>query len=454
MVFQHWAFGSSQNKDPVFFAMQCRARVQISRDNTFRRVWGPGQWITQLKKTLSEHAGDPLEVVFELIVAKLFQEYHGRRTQTLGSLLQEAKQHWPRTLPHNKPACLSLPEVTRQTAWRLLEDKHLRSHPLAVVNAAFEHITPVGAKQHRGQYFTPAAVMQAAVKMVNPQPCEHLLDPACGSGGFVFHGWLRMLKNATDHPASFKQLLGSCTGWELDPQAIRLAHLVNHAVCNNQLEFYTMNSLNPHQNPQPHKHYDVIVANPPFAGTVRDIAMLKHYELGHTSDSVCAKQAARDMLFVERILQLLRPGGRAAIVLPTGLLNNASSQTFRKFVSRKARIVAVVDAPRALFLPHTSLHTSVLLLQRWNADSGDPFYHCPFQEDYPVFLGASRECGTTRQGAYLAMPDALGQVQTDVLGQTVCAHDWHNHEGLSACGLAEHFMAWARDHGVSFWNGC
>jgi len=118
--------------------------------------------------------------------------------------------------------------------------------------------------------------------------------------------------------------------------------------------------------------FDVILANPPFAGEMKDRKMLGHYELARPAlkragDDKQPKEE-RDVLFIERILKMLKPGGRAAIVLPQGKFNNSSLAFIREWILKKARLLAVVGLHPNTFKPHTGTKTSVLFVQRYTQE--------------------------------------------------------------------------------------
>ena len=115
--------------------------------------------------------------------------------------------------------------------------------------------------------------------------------------------------------------------------------------------------------------FGVVFANPPFAGEMKDRKMLAHYELAkpalkRAGDDKQPKEE-RDVLFIERILKMLKPGGRAAIVLPQGKFNNSSLSFIRKWILKKARLLAVVGLHPNTFKPHTGTKTSVLFVQKY-----------------------------------------------------------------------------------------
>jgi type I restriction enzyme M protein len=116
--------------------------------------------------------------------------------------------------------------------------------------------------------------------------------------------------------------------------------------------------------------FDVILTNPPFAGEMKDRKMLAHYELAKPALKRAKDKAPkeeRDVLFIERVLKILKPGGRAAIVLPQGKFNNSSLAFIREWILKKARLLAVVGLHPNTFKPHTGTKTSVLFFQKYTA---------------------------------------------------------------------------------------
>ena len=106
--------------------------------------------------------------------------------------------------------------------------------------------------------------------------------------------------------------------------------------------------------------FDILMANPPFAGDIKQSDMLSPYELAHKTNGKLESAVGRDLLFIERNLDFLKPGGRMAIVLPQGRFNNSSDQRVREFIMERCRILAVVGLHPNSFKPHTGTKTSVV----------------------------------------------------------------------------------------------
>jgi len=128
---------------------------------------------------------------------------------------------------------------------------------------------------------------------------------------------------------------------------------------------------------------------------------------------------------VERNLQFLRPGGRMAIVLPQGRLNNTTDKYIRDFVADKARILAVVGLQGNTFKPHTGTKTSVLFLQKWNNDPGaGPL--CDKADNYPIFFAVSQAGGKDSSGEYVYLKDGHGRRLYDLHCHPMVNHDLFN----------------------------
>jgi type I restriction enzyme M protein len=189
-------------------------------------------------------------------------------------------------------------------------------------------------------------------------------------------------------------------------------------------------------------NFDILLTNPPFAGEIREASLLRNYELAMKKGKV-PKKVERDLLFIERALQLIKPGGRMAIVLPQGKLNNTNTEYVRKWLMDKARILAVVGLHVNTFKPHTGTKTSVLFLQKWN-DNPELGPLNPYQEDYPIFMAVSKKPGKDNSGEYVYKKDEKGNYILDEKGRRILDHDLDK--------IAEAFIKFAKEQGFSFWK--
>jgi hypothetical protein len=272
------------------------------------------------------------------------------------------------------------------------------------------------------------------VRMMNPHESETVIDTAAGSAGFtvhsIFHVWKQIFADEgmpISNLFTMEAKPQRCHDYvrdkvfaiDFDEKSVRVARCLNLIAGDGQTNVLHLNTLDwPHWDErikqdedwqetygpgwaklkklrQPKKQnrtfgFDVLMANPPFAGDIKQSDMLSPYELGHKTNGKLESKVGRDLLFIERNLDFLRPGGRMAVVLPQGRFNNSSDQRVREFIAERCRILAVVGLHPNTFKPHTGTKTSVLFVQKWNDDASDPRYHCPRTDDYPIFFATQQ----------------------------------------------------------------
>ncbi len=187
------------------------------------------------------------------------------------------------------------------------------------------------------------------------------------------------------------------------------------------------------------------------AGDIKESRILHQYELGFKSNGKAQSKVGRDILFIKRNLDFLKPGGRMAIVLPQGRFNNTSDKHIREFISWHGRILAVVGLHGNTFKPHTGTKTSVLFVQKWN-NNPDAGPLCRKVVDYPIFFAVSEKGGKNNSGDYIYVKNGDGKERLDKNGHLIVDHDLHNHDGELPDGIAEAFINWATGEKLSFWR--
>lgn len=138
--------------------------------------------------------------------------------------------------------------------------------------------------------------------------------------------------------------------------------------------------------------FDIVMANPPFAGDIKETRLLGKYELGKNTKGKIQSKVGRDILFIERNLDFLKPGGRMAVVLPQGRFNNSTDKYIREYIAQRCRILAVVGLHGNTFKPHTGTKTSVMFVQKWDDKL------CPKQDDYNIFFATQQKSGKDNSG--------------------------------------------------------
>ena len=251
-----------------------------------------------------------------------------------------------------------------------LEAINLSKTDLDVKGVAFEQFMDGFFKGDFGQYFTPRPIIEFAVKMMKPQHDWDVLDPACGSGGFLLHALDFMRTKAADyfdpgtveyynywHEFASKHLFGI----EISDEIARVAKMnmiVHDDGHTNVISFDALDSIekmHDHNSGFEEGKFDLILTNPPFGSTIKksEKPYLSGYELGKTKDAKGKEkdrpQQSSEVLFIERIWNFLKPGGKAAIILPDGILTNSSAQYVRDYILEKFQLLAVVSLPQHAF---------------------------------------------------------------------------------------------------------
>ena len=429
---------------------------------------------------------DVFEEIFKIIYAKLYDEKLARERregqevvfrkyqdpqktyEVVNGLFQDAVREWPDTFEPTERIKISPDRLN--TCVPFLEGIRLFDTGLAeyeIIDSSFEYLITEVAKGNKGQYFTPRYVIKMCVLMLNPKTEENVIDPACGSGGFLLHAmyyvWENYLNNATaqkDYAAS------RLFGLDFDDNMRRISQALMLIAGDGKHNIFKRNSLDardwqgvdaedarhalrplllPLENLADSKEnqltfrklrFDVLLTNPPFAGETPEQGLLRQYDLAK-KDGGLRNNVERHILFIERSLDALRPGGRLAIVLPQGVLNNTNMEYIRGWLFDKARILAVVGLPVNTFKPHAGTKTSVLFLQKWSEGEQSP-------KDYPIFMAVSKKAGKDNSGEYVYKKDSNGNYVYDVNGRKVLDHDLDQ--------IADSFIKFAKEQGFSFWR--
>jgi len=396
-------------------------------------------------------------------------------------LFDDAKNQW--TGVFSEGSTFKLSDSHLAVCVSSLQDIKLFNSNLQIVDEAFEYLVSKDAKGEKGQYFTPRHVIDMCVKMLNPKRGEYMIDTASGSCGFPVHTVFKLtgrkFTNAEIPPEEKENVL-KVFGIDFDEKTVRIARTLNLIAGDGETNVLHLNTLDyerwsdrserdrvwimtygrgfdrlkalrAERDQNRLFNFDILMANPPFAGDIKENRLLHQYTLGFKGDGKAQSKVGRDILFIERNLDFLKPGGRMAIVLPQGRFNNISDKYVRDFIAEQARILAIVGLHDNTFKPHTGTKTSVLFVQKWNDDpSKGPL--CLKVEDYPIFFAVSNKGGKDTSGDYIYLRNSDGQYKLDKNGHLIVEHDLHNHNGELPDGIAEVFIAWAKGESLSFWQ--
>jgi len=458
--------------------------------------------IERLEHDALANAGvNAFDELFKLFFAKLHDEFRPRRKdkdavefrvpagspdviyKRFNVLFQAAKKrpHWDQIFDDGD--VLKLKGDALRLCAAALEPYSLAHTDLDAVDAAFEYLVNPEQKGQKGQYFTPRPVVKMSVRILNPQDGEKVIDPACGSCGFLIHtirhvqklyGWSteRLYRYANDnlYAVDFDERLKKVAKTMMIIAGDGKANVIGTSSLDVRewQNSEARTKIGEFSKDERDGDFDLVLTNPPFAGKISGKSQLAAYDLyelaatgalasddeedpddeGDTETEKLKKRKKvngmkRDILFIERCLDLLKPGGRTAIVLPQGNLNNLGTRALRTYIAGRARLLAVVGLHVNSFKPFTGTKTSVVFLQKWGGNAGE------ILSDYPVFMATSQRSGKNNSGQYTFKTDEKGN-QVDEEGVPIVESGRPAAIDHDLDEIADAFLTWGREQGFKF----
>jgi type I restriction enzyme M protein len=229
-----------------------------------------------------------------------------------------------------------------------------------------------------GEYYTPRAVTQFIVDMVNPQLGETVLDPACGTGGFLTCS-IDHVRKQEDNPKATQTLQKSIRGVEKKP--------LPHLLCTTNLMLHGFNQpaiTRGNMLTKPYNDYsstdlvNVVLSNPPFGGTEEDGTEKNFPEEFQTKETAD--------LFLALIIKVLKKNGRAGVVLPDGTLFGEGVKTrIKEELLTKCNLHTIIRLPNGVFNPYTSIKTNILFFEKGKRTKETWYYEMPYPEGVKSF---------------------------------------------------------------------
>ena len=295
--------------------------------------------------------GDP-EQLHTIMATRVFPFFKTIGTGTLSAVFQDA------TFGINSPSTL-------RKAMELINDINIKNRD--ITGDLYEYmLSKLAVSGTNGQFRTPQHIIDLLVELMEPQLGEKIIDPACGTAGFLINAaeWMKLKHKQSLYNTNTRQKFydGTFTGYDFDRAMNRIATMNSYMHGFNEPNIAYRDSLSElpaHE----HEHYDIVLANPPFAGSldaervdpaIRKIANTKKTEL----------------LFLARFLTLLKVGGRAAVIVPEGVLfgSTKAHKSLRKELVENQKLDAVIKLPSGVFKPYSGVSTAVLCFTK--TDSG------------------------------------------------------------------------------------
>jgi type I restriction enzyme M protein len=332
-----------------------------------------------------------------------------------------------------------------------------------VKGVAYESIVSTTLKREAGQFFTPRNIIKCMVEMLDPDENQRVLDPACGSGGFLvmvldyvrkkitkrlhpeLEGpWLQEKMNSPKVNKLVKEYAEQYLfGFDFDPDLKKAARMNMVMAGDGHANIFHINSLAypkgdneqelqkvkdavvksvkkstdkkfPFEFDDARGKFDLIFTNPPFGAKipVNDPEILKQFDLGHNwkkngigewDKFSSSASEPPEILFIDQCYQLLKPGGKVAIVLPDGILGNPNTEYVRAWILQKFKVLASIDLPVEAFLPQVGVQASLLFLQKKTDNE-----RLSKDQKYDVFMAIVEALGKDRRGNPIYLKDDDG----------------------------------------------
>lgn len=290
---------------------------------------------------------------------------------------------------HMEDAMFSIPKASLlQEAVKIIDDMHISEQNIDVQGDLYEYLLgQLSSAGKNGQFRTPRHIIRMMTKLVNPKAGDRICDPAAGTAGFLVAAYEHILETNTskdiltyDEEGKAHNLIGdkitdskvhtflksrALTGFDFDATMVRIGamNLMLHGVDNPNLKY--ADALSKQYSEK--KCYDVVLANPPFKGSIDENDMNERFSI---------KTKKTELLFVELIYDLLESGGKAAVIVPDGVLFGTSNahQAARKILMDQCKLEGIVSMPSGVFKPYAGVSTAVLIFTKGGTTDKVWFY--------------------------------------------------------------------------------
>lgn len=274
----------------------------------------------------------------------------------------------------------------------------LSKAPSHVIGDAFQSIIGARIRGDKGQFFTPRELVECMVRIAVPSDGITIIDPACGTGGFLSEAIALVKKENNKLSKQFNVI-----GIDKDRDMADMALATSKIIASENAEIYNENSLEIMNQKHRLNHLigtaDIVLTNPPFGSKIgiTDESILSLYDFGHNwtfsqkenrwymLDSLTKCQTPQ-ILFIELCVKLLKKGGKLAIVLPEGVFGNKSLGYIWDYLKNNGRVLGMIDCPRSTFQPSTDTKTNVL------------FFAKGLEYSNEILVAISKHCGHDKRG--------------------------------------------------------
>lgn len=346
-----------------------------------------------------------------------FDEKPAEVKKRIKALFEEVKKELSKDGVFDKNEVINLEDKSVAYIVGELEHYSLLRTDKDVVGDAFEVFAESKLVGEKGEFFTPREVVKTAVQIINPQPEQSIIDPACGSGGFLIyaleHVWQQMekskkYKGISDLALVKKQIAEHYFfGIDKEIDLVKIAKAYMAIIGDGRGGVVQENTLHTAEDYQPRpkelfvdengefKQFDIVLTNPPFGNKIKVLEEdARHFKLGHKwkkedGNWIITKEVKEtepQVLFIERCLQMLKDGGKLAIVLPETYFHAPSTKHVLDYMKRNNNFIAVLDLAHNTFRPYNNAKCILLVLEKGKKQSKH------------IIMGVTEEIGHDHNG--------------------------------------------------------
>lgn len=280
--------------------------------------------------------------------------------------------------------------LIRQVINKINEINFNKADDRHAFNDLYEHLLKeLQGAGNAGEYYTPRPLTRFIVEVVNPKLGNSVLDPACGTGGFLIDTLEYIRKQEVKTKTDEKQLQNQIRGVELKPlpHLLAITNMILHGVDTPKNLRRGDMLAQPLREYGPKDRVDIIVANPPFGGAVKD-GVEKNFPADFRT-----KETAD--LFLVLFIYLLKPNGRAGIVLPDGSLFGEGVKTaIKKKLLKECNVHTIVRLPQGVFNPYAGVNTNLIFFEKGSPTKEIWYYQLPLPEGMKQY---TKNCGITHE---------------------------------------------------------
>lgn len=347
---------------------ELQTRLQKLAGSKYKPIFS-GSWSEYSWRTVARLAGDPLYTT----LSEAFEKFHELpNLSAIGKILFRQAH----LKIFNRPTLRSVVSIIDG-----MDYSNSEKYDTDVRGDLYEYLlSKIAISGTNGQFRTPRHIIKMMVELVKPKAGQYILDPACGTAGFLVQAYLYIMEQNTSkelknegritgdmlkpHQHEFLKI-HALTGYDNDIDMVKISimNLYLHGLENANVRHHDPLTL-PTEND---RKYDIVLANPPFAGSINKEAILEDFDL---------KTTKTELLFGEYFYKHLAPKGKAAIIVPEGVLFGSTNahKKLREWLLDECKIHGIVSLPSGVFKPYAGVKTSIIVFERGGKTDNVWFY--------------------------------------------------------------------------------